>query len=219
MILAVNIGETATQVKDYVAQHGLSFPHVLDPDTQVASWFGVRGTPSNFLVDRLGNIVGGGSGYRDWAAPAAHQLIASLVLQKGAQAAETARTAPSWRTADPTNAEQVTAGQAVYAQHCAVCHGANLEGQPNWKQPLPTGGLPAPPHDETGHTWHHADTLLFKIVKFGGQSGADSSFQSNMPPFQNILSNAEIWAVLAFIKSHWPPKIRTFQDRVNAREQ
>jgi hypothetical protein len=25
--------------------------------------------------------------------------------------------------------------------------------------------------------------------------------------------------VLAFIKSRWPPTIRTFQDRVNAREQ
>jgi len=218
VVLAVNIGETAAQVKDYVAQHGLSFPHVLDPDTQVAAWFGVRGTPTNFLVDRSGNIVGGGTGYRDWAAPAAHQLIESLLLQGGAQAAESARTASSWRTADPSHAEQVRAGQAVYAKHCAVCHGANLEGQPNWKQHLPTGGLPAPPHDDTGHTWHHADPLLFKIVKFGGQSGADASFKSNMPAFQNVLSNAEIWAVLAFIKSRWPPKMRTFQDRINAKE-
>lgn len=151
MILAVNMGETAAQAKDYVIQHGLSFPHVLVPDTQVASWFGVRGTPTNFLVDRSGNIVGGGSGYRDWAAPAAHQLIESLLAQRGAQATETAHTA-AWRSADPAHAEQVQAGQAVYVQHCAVCHGANLEGQPNWKQPLPTGGLPAPPHDETGHT-------------------------------------------------------------------
>jgi mono/diheme cytochrome c family protein len=171
------------------------------------------------VVDRLGNIVGGGSGYRDWGAPAAHQLIVSLLAQGGRQRWKP-RTAAAWRSADPANAEQVQAGQAVYAQHCAVCHGANLEGQPNWKQTLPTGGLPAPPHDETGHTWHHADALLFKIVKLDGQSGvADPSFKSNMPAFQNVLSNAEIWAVLAFIKSRWPPKIRTFQDRVNAREQ
>jgi mono/diheme cytochrome c family protein len=216
----VNIGETAAQVKAYVLQHGLSFPHLLDPDTQVASWFGVRGTPSTFLVDRSGNIVGGGSGYRDWAAPAAHQLIESLLAQEGLQASEPARTAASRRSADPANAEQVQAGQAVYAQHCAVCHGANLEGQPNWQQTLPSGGLPAPPHDETGHTWHHADALLFKIVKFGGQSSvADPSFKSNMPAFQNVLSNAEIWAALAFIKSRWPPKALIFQDRANAREQ
>ena len=192
---------------------------MLDPDTQVASWFGVHGTPSNFLVDRSGNILGGGAGYRDWASPAAHQLIESLLVQGKAQALNTA-SAAAWRSADPTNAEQVQAGQAIYAKHCAVCHGANLEGQPNWKQTLPTGGLPVPPHDETGHTWHHADALLFKIVKFGGQSGAaDPSFKNNMPAFQNVLSNAEIGAALAFIKSRWPPKIRTFQDRVNARGQ
>ena len=82
MVLAVNMGETAAQVKDYVTQHGLSFPHMLDPNAQVASWFGVHGTPTNFLVDRSGNIVGGGSGYRDWTTPAAHQLIESLLLQR-----------------------------------------------------------------------------------------------------------------------------------------
>lgn len=218
MILAVNMGETAAQVKDYVAQQGLSFPHVLDPDMQVASWFDVQGTPTTFLVDRTGNIVGGGAGYRDWNAPEAHQLIQSLLSQAEPSASAVAREAPSWRTADASNADQVAAGQALYASHCAVCHGANLEGQPNWKQPLPTGGLPAPPHDETGHTWHHADALLFKIVKFGGQEAASAGFKSNMPAFQGVLSNADIWAVLAFIKSRWPPKIRTFHDRVNARE-
>jgi len=85
--------------------------------------------------------------------------------------AMTARTDSPWQRVDATNAEQVAAGQMIYAQHCASCHGAHLEGQPNWKQPLPTGGLPAPPHDKTGHTWHHADQLLFKITKLGGPGG------------------------------------------------
>ncbi|MCI0529930.1 MAG: ABC transporter substrate-binding protein [Nitrospira sp.] len=36
--------------------------------------------------------------------------------------------------ADPENADQVALGKSLYAQHCANnCHGANLEGQPNWK--------------------------------------------------------------------------------------
>lgn len=58
-------------------------------------------------------------------------------------------------------------GRQVYVEHCASCHGANLEGQPNWKQRLPTGRLPAPPHDATGHTWHHSDRQLFRIVSSG----------------------------------------------------
>jgi mono/diheme cytochrome c family protein len=217
VIVGINLNESAEQVKTYITRHRLSFPHVLDTDAKLASWFGVRGTPMSFLVDRSGHVVGGGSGYRDWTAPAAHQLIQSLLTQDRGNAAQTARTDSSWQRADATNAEQVAAGQTVYAQHCASCHGANLEGQPNWKEPLPTGGLPAPPHDETGHTWHHADQLLFKITKLGGQAVAVSDFQSNMPAFQGVLSDADIWAVLAFIKSTWPPQARVFQESANER--
>ena len=58
-------------------------------------------------------------------------------------------------------------GEAVYAEACASCHGANLEGQPNWRSPGPDGRLPAPPHDETGHTWHNPDRLLLQITALG----------------------------------------------------
>ena len=117
--------------------------------------------------------------------------------------------------ADPDNAKQVAIGQAVYARSCANCHGANLEGQPRWKQPLPTGGYPAPPHDATGHTWHHPDALLFKITKYGGQASAPRDFRSNMPPFQDVLTDTEIWAVLAYIKSRWPAAVRAKQTQMS----
>ena len=35
--------------------------------------------------------------------------------------------------------EALAFGKAVYDQHCASCHGAKLEGQPNWRKPLPNG--------------------------------------------------------------------------------
>ena len=219
MVLAVNIGESAEQVKAYINRHSLSFPHVLDTATTLASWFGVRGTPMSFLVDRAGYVIGGASGYRDWTTPAAHQLLQSLLGQNEGSAPKTASAATSWQTADANNSEQVSTGQTLYQQHCATCHGANLEGQPNWKQPLPTGGLPAPPHNDTGHTWHHPDQLLFRITKTGGQTVAGSGFKSNMPAFQDVLSDADIWAVLAFIKSTWSPQARDFQESANVREQ
>ncbi len=118
--------------------------------------------------------------------------------------------------ADPTDAELVALGERVYAEQCASCHGANLEGQPNWQQRLPTGGFPAPPHDETGHTWHHPDRMLFEIIKHGGQKHAPANFQSNMPAFGDALSDREIWAVLAYIKSRWSPTILARQERMNA---
>ena len=60
---------------------------------------------------------------------------------------------------------QLVTGRQLYVAHCASCHGANLEGQANWQTRRPDGKLPAPPHDATGHTWHHADRVLFDITR------------------------------------------------------
>lgn len=121
---------------------------------------------------------------------------------------------PSGR-ADPSDAEQVALGATVYAEQCASCHGADLAGEPDWRTPLPTGGLRAPPHDASGHTWHHSDELLFRYTKHGGAAIVGGDFQSNMPGFGDVLSDAEIWAVLAFIKSEWPADIRERQARLD----
>ena len=106
--------------------------------------------------------------------------------------------------ADPRDTAKVAAGAKLYGQHCAICHGAKLEGQPNWRQRLANGRLPAPPHDETGHTWHHPDRVLFGITKNGlVPPYAPKDYESDMPAFGEKLSDEEIWSVLAFIKSHW----------------
>lgn len=116
---------------------------------------------------------------------------------------------------DPQTAEQVALGERLYAEQCASCHGAELEGQPNWRNRLPDGRYPAPPHDATGHTWHHDDAYLFETTKRGGQATAPRGFVSGMPAFAGKLSDAEIWSILAFIKSRWPPEIRARQGRAH----
>lgn len=106
--------------------------------------------------------------------------------------------------ADPRNAEKVALGAKLYLQHCASCHGAKLEGQPNWRSRMPNDRLPAPPHDESGHTWHHPDGVLFGITKNGlVPPYAPPGYESDMPAFAGKLSDDEIWAVLAHLKSHW----------------
>ena len=103
--------------------------------------------------------------------------------------------------ADPA---EIALGAEVYAKHCAACHWAKLEGHPNWQQKLPNGRWPAPPHDDTGHTWHHSDKWLFEVVEKGMMPPyATRGQQSDMPAFGDRLSNTEIRAVLAYIKSHW----------------
>ena len=106
--------------------------------------------------------------------------------------------------ADPRDAAKVAAGATLYALHCAACHGVKLEGQPDWRRRLPNGRLPAPPHDESGHTWHHPDAVLFGITKNGlVPPYAPTGYESDMPAFGDKLADEEIWAVLAYIKSHW----------------
>src|SRR5215831_13548501 len=115
---------------------------------------------------------------------------------------------------DPSSASIVGRGRAIYAQHCASCHGANLEGQPNWRERLPNGRLPAPPHDPTGHTWHHSDKQLFDMTKLG-PGALVSGYESDMPGFKDKLSDADIWAVISYIESTWPADIRAKQQRMN----
>ena len=117
---------------------------------------------------------------------------------------------------DPEDLRVVALGKSIYRTHCAACHGAKLEGQPNWRNRKPDGKLPAPPHDETGHTWHHADEHLFRLTRFGVKPPlAPEGYQSDMPAFDGVLTDAQIWAVLAFIKSTWPIDIRDRQERIN----
>ena len=137
----------------------------------------------------------------------------AAVLSAGAALAFAA--ADGAADADWKDAKQVTLGKRVYADHCAACHGANLEGQPNWRERRPDGKLPAPPHDASGHTWHHSNAQLFDITKRGTAALAGPGYQTDMREFGTLLSDAEIWAVLAYIKSTWPPEIRARHDRID----
>ncbi|MEQ5869720.1 cytochrome c [Sagittula sp. NFXS13] len=113
------------------------------------------------------------------------------------------------------DARDLQNGQAVYAESCAMCHGAALEGQPDWQIPNADGSLPAPPHDETGHTWHHSNAQNFDYVKYGGAQLMKrlnvTDFTSGMPGFGDTLSDDDIWDVLAYIRSQWPEEIQIMQ--------
>lgn len=125
-------------------------------------------------------------------------------------------------SATPALSDELELGSALYEQHCAACHGADLEGAANWQRPGPDGRLPAPPHDETGHTWHHGDGMLFEYTKHGGQAYLDDlgvTFDSGMPAFGDVLSDEEIKAILAFIRSTWPARIQQIQAARTATEQ
>ncbi len=115
----------------------------------------------------------------------------------------------------PDDPEVVRRGAEVYAAQCAACHGARLEGQPDWRRRGPDNRLPAPPHDASGHTWHHPDELLIRITKFGPAAVVSGPYESNMPAYAEVLSDADIRAALSYIKSTWPEDARRYQDSIN----
>ena len=119
---------------------------------------------------------------------------------------------------NPDDPKLVARGKVIYAEHCASCHGTNLEGQPNWRHRLPNGRMPAPPHDPTGHTWHHSDKQLFNMTKFG-PGALVPGYQSDMPGYKDKLGDADIWTVLSYIESTWPVDIRLRQQRMIGRQQ
>ena len=108
-------------------------------------------------------------------------------------------------------------GKKIYTQNCASCHGVNLEGEKNWMSRLPNGMMPAPPHDEKGHTWHHNDNYLFMITKYGVEEILGEKYPNNMPAYKDILTDDEIISALSYIKSTWPLKTKKIHDQINLR--
>lgn len=124
-----------------------------------------------------------------------------------------------WRSASPpTTAATAADGRTLYLTYCAACHGARGEGQPDWKNKKADGTYPAPPQDPSGHTWHHADGLLFRIVREGGQVAGPPDFKSAMPAWKGTLSDAQIRATLEYVKTFWGPAEREFQTGISARD-
>lgn len=117
----------------------------------------------------------------------------------------------------PDDPQVLELGGRIYAQNCAACHGAKGEGQPNWREQGPDGLLPAPPHDATGHTWHHPDEQLFAITKYGLAKLIDQpDYRTAMPIYDKVLSDDEIVATLSWIKAQWPSQVRKHHDDINA---
>jgi len=104
---------------------------------------------------------------------------------------------------DPVNdAVAVARGEALYDMHCVQCHGGATGGQ--------ISDIP-PRHNAEGHTWHHADCELKRIVLEGMPQREG---YPEMPAFGERLSEEEIEAILAYIKTWWEPDQREFQAEV-----
>lgn len=119
--------------------------------------------------------------------------------------------AGAFAAAHAGEAARVRAGKHVYEKQCASCHGARGEGAPGWREPDARGEMPAPPHDAHGHTWKHADGMLYRLVRDGWRDPFNKTKRLTMPAFAGTLSPGEIRDVIEYLKTLWTPDERRFQ--------
>jgi mono/diheme cytochrome c family protein len=141
-------------------------------------------------------------------------IVAVVVARLGDRALFDAGKEPAllpWEKSDV-----VASGRLLYADHCATCHGANGEGEKRRPSGASASTPLAPPHDASGHTWQHPDYALVQLTKSGVATALCRPLNEKaMPKFERTLTDAEIVAILSYIKSTWPPEIRAQQDSVN----
>ena len=106
---------------------------------------------------------------------------------------------------------RILQGKALYQANCATCHGRKAEGAPNWATPGPDGLYPPPPHDDTGHTWHHSDRVLYETIYGGMGDPLRPGSPLRMPAWGSQLSDAEIRALIEYFKSLWSEDHRRWQ--------
>lgn len=87
-------------------------------------------------------------------------------------------------------------GEPLYNTNCASCHGDTTT-------PPPLEG--APPHTDEGHTWHHPDRLLVDWILDG------VPLARVMPKWRGQLTEDEVRAILAYIKTFWSEEHREQQ--------
>lgn len=105
-------------------------------------------------------------------------------------------------------------GGKLYQRNCASCHGAQGQGDPNWRHRGADGKFPPPPLNGTGHAWHHPLKILRYVIKRGSPGG-----QGNMPAWQGKLSDRQIDDIIAWFQSRWPDEVYNAWYRIDRRSK
>ena len=148
--------------------------------------------------------------------PLRKNILVFVVLFAVLWVIQTATTVVYAATEGSAMTSQIKRGKVITKKFCVLCHGKNLEGQPDWRKRKDNGKLPAPPLNGTGHTWRHADKLLFGMIKEGiVPPYGPPNYETDMPAWGTTLSDEDIWAVLAYIKSIWPAEAQKIQNDIN----
>jgi mono/diheme cytochrome c family protein len=176
--------------------------HNVPPVTAVES-----GTPGSYQATLLLEMHGRWALRLQISGPLRDIVVANVDFGRSPGHVRTIGRSEIERYADPEDDRAVSRGRQVYAHNCARCHGKELQGELQAGLIVPEGGMPAPPLNGTGHSAHHSDADMFSTVNAASADGGQLR-PRRMPRFGPILTDDDIWAVIAYIKSRWPESIR-----------
>ena len=57
LLVGINLAEDPNHVREWVTEHDITFPVVIDPFRELEAAYEVRGYPTTFFIDARGNIV------------------------------------------------------------------------------------------------------------------------------------------------------------------
>jgi mono/diheme cytochrome c family protein len=102
-------------------------------------------------------------------------------------------------------AKSLQQGAALYAQHCATCHGDNGQGLQEMDASAPTGKVNIPALADNRAVSLSSSANLVRIILAGGYapSTAGNPRPYGMPPFVHVLTDEDIAAVTTYIRASW----------------
>jgi AhpC/TSA family protein len=82
VVLAINLGEKPDLVAGWVKSRGVTATVLLDGDNEVQKSYQIAYTPTVFLVDRQGRLVGKAIGERQWTGDQGRALLRALLARR-----------------------------------------------------------------------------------------------------------------------------------------
>lgn len=99
---------------------------------------------------------------------------------------------PAWKAAEP---DQLAAGEKLYDQQCAACHGDQGQGA--------LGAYPALAGNRSVVMSSHVNAVQAILAGGFPPATAGNPRPYGMPPFRTLLNDADIAAVASFVRQSW----------------
>lgn len=108
----------------------------------------------------------------------------------------------------PISTESLLQGVRLYQENCAICHGPEAQGHPDWQNPSVTA---APPLNGTGNDWKRRKQEMIAVIK----NGAKRNGEPVMPAWKGRLTDREIEDIISWYQALWPPEVYERWRKVN----